>query len=142
MPISFSNIGQDLPERLIIFDGYCKLCDGTVQFLIKRDSKKLFKFSNLQSQLTQELQKQNKESFQNVDSIIYLKDQKLYTKSTAVLEILKDLAGVWKVFYAFIILPKFIRDAFYDLIAKYRYKVFGKYSQCMVPSKVVLDRFV
>lgn len=137
-----SHLRAKLPKHLILFDGYCKLCNGTVQFLIKRDSKKLFKFTNLQSELAQEIQKQNEESFQNLDSIIYLKGQTIYTKSTAVLEILRDLGGFWKCLYVFIIFPKFIRDGIYDLVAKYRYKVFGKYTQCMLPTKDVLDRFV
>lgn len=138
----FSNTGTDLPERLIMFDGYCKLCNGTVQFLIKRDSKKLFKFTNFQSKLAQNIEKQNEESFQNLDSIIYLKGQMIYTKSTAVLEILRDLGGFWKCLFVFIIFPKIIRDGIYDLVAKYRYKVFGKYTLCMLATKDVLDRFV
>lgn len=142
MQINISNLGKDLPDRLIIFDGYCKLCNGTVRFIIKRDGQKLFKFTNLQSKLAQDIQKQNRENFQNLDSIFYLKDQNLFTKSTAILEILKDLGGFWKGFYFFIIIPKFIRDGIYDFIAKCRYKVFGKYQKCLVPTKDVLDRFV
>jgi len=79
---------------------------------------------------------------EKIDSIIYLKDDKYFIKSTAVLNILKDLGGFWKTIYAFIIIPKFIRDFVYDMVAKSRYRVFGKRESCMVPNEKFESRFL
>ena len=77
-----------------------------------------------------------------VDSIVLIKDNTIYIKSAAVLEILKDLPIGWRLFRIGIILPKFVRDWMYDIIAKHRYKIFGKKDECPSPPKDVQDRFL
>ena len=76
------------------------------------------------------------------ESIVLIEGEKMYCKSTAALRIARRMDGLWPMFYVFIIIPKPIRDLLYDLIARYRYKLFGRQTSCMVPGEDVLSRFV
>ena len=129
-------------EQVLLFDGICNLCNGLVIFIIKRDSKSKFKFAALQSPAGQLLLKKYGLSTENINTLVYVKGDKIFLKSSAVLHILKDLGGLWKLFFVFIFLPKFIRDFFYNLIAKWRYKILGKRETCMVPNPEILYRFL
>jgi len=127
-------------KPIIFFDGVCNLCNGAINFIIDRDKKGYFKFAPLQSKIAKKFVPQS--VIENTDSIIYLDSGQLYSKSTAALKIARHLDGPWKGFYAFIIIPKFIRDYFYDLIAKNRYKWFGKRESCRMPTKEIKNRFL
>jgi predicted DCC family thiol-disulfide oxidoreductase YuxK len=112
-------------KYIILFDGTCKLCNNVVRFITKNDSKRIFCFVPLESEKASEyLNRYNKENV-NKGSVLLIQDEKIYTKSNAVLHILKCLDGLWPVFFAFIIVPSVIRDPVYDIIAKYRYRWFG-----------------
>ena len=125
---------------IVLFDGVCNFCNSSVNFIIARDSAKYFKFAPLQSEIGQEFVK--KFNLNDVDSIILVEDEQAYTHSTAALKIAKQLDGFWKVFYIFIILPKFIRDFFYKTFAQNRYKLFGKQDVCMMPTPEIRERFL
>jgi len=127
---------------IILFDGYCNLCNSSVQFIIKRDPKPLFKFANLESLAAQELQKKFGLDIAQMDSIIYFKEEDIYFRSTAVLLICKELKGLWPLFYGFIIIPRPLRDGIYKWIAKNRYQWFGKKEECMVPDENINSRFL
>lgn len=127
-------------KPIIFFDGVCNLCNGAINFIIDRDNKGYFKFAPLQSSITQKYIPQS--VMENTDSIILWDSGQLYSKSTAALKIARHLDGAWKGFYAFIIIPKFIRDPIYNLIAKYRYKWFGKRDSCRMPTKDIKNRFL
>jgi predicted DCC family thiol-disulfide oxidoreductase YuxK len=110
---------------IILFDGTCKLCNNVVKFIAKNDSRRIFCFIPLESEkATEYLNRYHKKNV-NKGSVLLIEGEKIYTKSNAVLNILKCLDGLWPVFYIFIIVPGFIRDPVYNLIAKYRYKWFG-----------------
>ncbi|MFA6572450.1 MAG: thiol-disulfide oxidoreductase DCC family protein [Bacteroidota bacterium] len=129
-------------ENIILFDGICNLCNGIVKFIIKRDSKRTFKFASLQSETGQSFLFKfglNPIFFQ---TIIYIRDNSYFIESAAVLNILKDLGSGWKMFYVLIVIPKFIRDFFYRIISKTRYKIFGKCKTCIVPTPDIKDRFL
>lgn len=128
--------------QIILFDGVCNLCNGFVQFLIKRDKKARFKFASLQSESGQSLLLKFNLPPDDFHSFIYIKGDSHYTKSTAALNVLKDMGGPWKLFYVFILTPKFIRDFIYSSIAKSRYKLFGKRETCMVPTPDIKKRFL
>ena len=131
---------QDKP--VIFFDGVCNLCNSSVQFILKKDTKNIFLFSSLQSDAAKDILLQyNLENF-DLSSIILLDNGIIYQKSTAILKITKRLKGIYKCFYLFIIIPKFIRDAMYSFIAKNRYKWFGKRVSCMLPTKEITLRFL
>lgn len=127
---------------IILFDGVCNLCSGFVQFIIKRDRKKLFRFASLQSDFGQHILKRYNLSSTNFSSFILLENDSLYTQSTGALRVLKRLNGLWPIFYAFIIVPAFIRNGIYNWIARNRYKWFGKQESCWLPTPDLKARFI
>jgi predicted DCC family thiol-disulfide oxidoreductase YuxK len=133
----------NLPEGkgLILFDGHCNLCNGSVQFVIKRDPKEHFRFSSLTWPPAKTLLEQNP-SLQAVDSILFYEDGELYEKSTAALKISGKLKGLWPLMGVFYIVPRFLRDSVYDFIARNRYKWFGKKDDCKIPEKRVDHLFI
>ena len=128
-----------IPDKIIFFDGVCNLCNRLVIFIIKRDQRSIFKFASLQSVKAEEMGITKKDK--NLDSIIFLNENKLYQKSSAVLHICKLLPFPWPLLFGFIIVPRFIRDGIYNFVAANRYKWFGKKDQCMVPSENIEVRF-
>lgn len=128
-------------DKIILFDGDCNFCDNSVHFIIKRDNKDIFKFTSIQSENGTKLR--NKYKIPNdIDSVILIEDNIYRVKSSAALHICKDLKGFWKIFYLLIIVPKPIRDYFYDIVAKNRYKWFGKRNTCMLPTKEERKKFL
>jgi predicted DCC family thiol-disulfide oxidoreductase YuxK len=127
---------------LLLFDGVCNLCNRVVNFVIRRAKSKKIKFAPLQSEVAAELLLRYNIDTVKTDSVIYFTGGKAYIKSSAVLHLLKDIGRGWKIFYGFIIIPAFILDFFYDLIAKNRYRLFGRREMCMVPSKELKDFFL
>ena len=115
-------------KHIIYFDGICGLCNSFVKLLLKIDSD--LKFATLQGKTGQKLL--NKMNFSNsdFDTVIFQKNDQVYTKSSAVFEIFKTIGGLWKVFLIFSVLPISITDAVYRYIALKRFKVFGKLDQC------------
>ena len=118
---------------IILFDGVCNFCNSSVNFIIDRDATNYFKFGALQSNEGQALLKEHNQSTDSFDTLILIEGDALFTRSTAALRIAKKLSGLWPLFYIFIILPKFLRDPIYNLIAKNRYKMFGKKDVCRLP---------
>ena len=128
---------RELPQnkKIILFDGLCNLCNSSVQFLIKRDSKDIFLFVSLQSELGKELLSKLPIAIQKTDSII------LY-ESEAVFYIIKSLGGLFNLLLIFKLLPHSIHDFIYDYIAKNRYHWFGKKEQCLVPTSEIQSKFL
>jgi len=118
-------------ENILLFDGFCNLCSRLVNFIIKRDKKSKFLFISLQSASGQSLLKKFGLPTDNFDSVVYIRSDKFFLKSSAILHILKELGGIWKLFFIFIIVPNFIRDFIYRIIAKTRYKIFGRHNSCI-----------
>ena len=136
---------RDLPQnkKIILFDGLCNLCNSSVQFLIKRDSKDIFRFVSLQSELGKELLSRLPIAIQNTDSIILFESEVIfYFKSQAIFQIIKSLGGLFNCLLIFKLLPHSIYDVFYDYIAKNRYQWFGKKEQCLVPTKEIQSKFL
>jgi predicted DCC family thiol-disulfide oxidoreductase YuxK len=128
-------------ESIILFDGVCNLCNSGVQFIIKRDSKYRFKFASLQSETGQMLL--NKYGISNkMDSIIVIENEEVYIKLSAALHISRYLDGYWKYLMIFKVLPPSFRDFFYDILAKNRYKWFGKKDSSMLPTLEMKKRFL
>lgn len=129
-------------KPIILFDGVCNLCNRGVQFIIKKDKKKKFLFASLQGKTGQEVLKKFNLQANDLNSFILADGDKIYTRSTAALRIAKQLSGVWKLLYGYMIVPRFIRDAVYNWIARNRYKWFGKKDECMVPTPELKERFL
>lgn len=128
-------------KRIVLFDGVCNLCSGSVQFIIKRDPKEQFQFASLQSEVGQQLIRKYSIS-EDVNSFILIEDGKSYMKSEAALRVAKNITGAWKLFRLFLFIPRPIRDLFYRLIATYRYRWFGTCESCMLPTKDLEKRFL
>jgi predicted DCC family thiol-disulfide oxidoreductase YuxK len=129
-------------SAIILFDGVCNLCNGSVQLVIKNDPKKKFRFAALQSDQGKAILKAYGLSESALSSIILIQEHNVYMRSTAALKVAGQLSGIIKLLYAFIIVPAFIRDAVYDGIAKNRYKWFGKKETCMIPTAELQSRFI
>jgi len=135
----------DLPEnkKLILFDGVCNLCNSTVRYVIKHDKKDMFRFASLQSELGHGILKKYRIDASKTDSImLYAMDHGFKIKSTAALFIAKDLDYPIKMMFLFIIIPRFIRNWVYDIIAKNRYKWYGKRESCMIPTPDLQAKFL
>ncbi len=128
-------------STIILFDGVCNLCNGFVQFVIRNDKSKKFKFGSLQSASAQHLL--TKYDITNeLKTVILISGGKVYYKSTAALKILKQLNFPLPILYFLILVPKFIRDYFYDIISRNRYKWFGQKDTCMIPTPELSSRFI
>lgn len=131
-------------KKIILFDGVCNLCNNAVQYIIKKDKKDVFRFASLQSDIGLQLAKERGIDTGQVDSIVMIDPgNAYYVKSTAALEIAKDLGR----FYAFLApvllyIPTRLRDIGYDFIARNRYKWYGKKDQCMIPTAELKEKFL
>ncbi|MEK6477891.1 thiol-disulfide oxidoreductase DCC family protein [Catalinimonas sp. 4WD22] len=137
------NNSESSPDfDIVLFDGVCNLCNHAVNFIIVRDQHKRFKFASLQSQSGIELLKKHHISTRSIDSLVLIRKNKAFIKSTAALKIARDLDGLWSTLYIFILIPAPIRDRIYELVAHYRYKIFGKSESCRYPSDELKTRFL
>ncbi len=128
--------------NVILFDGVCNLCNGAVNWVIKLDKKNIFKFASLQSAYGLQVIKNYNLSNQYLNTIVLVESDKVYLRSVAVLRILKGLGGIYSAAYIFIIIPTPILNFFYNIVAKYRYRWFGKKDSCMVPDTALKEKFI
>ncbi|MFJ7950106.1 thiol-disulfide oxidoreductase DCC family protein [Lysinibacillus sp. NPDC096418] len=126
---------------IILFDGICNFCDSSVQFIIKRDKAAYFQFASIQSEEGQRLLKEYKIPA-DVDSVILIEGGQAYSESTAPLRVCRHLDGAWKLFYVLLAVPPFIRNFFYRLFAKSRYRLFGQKEACLLPTAEQRQRFL
>jgi predicted DCC family thiol-disulfide oxidoreductase YuxK len=126
---------------IVLFDGVCNYCNAMVNFVICNDKKAIFKFAPLQSDAGKQLKEKYKIT-REIDSVIFIENEKVYTYSDAAIRIAKHLGWPAKIFYGLLIVPKFIRQPVYKWIARNRYKWFGKKEACMVPTKDTRARFL
>ena len=125
---------------IVFFDGVCNLCQGSVRYLIKHDKKGVLKFASLQGNYGKDFV--NETEIQSMQSILFFDGNMLYKKSTAVLKLSRLLGGWHQMLLLGYILPRFFRDWLYNIVAKNRYRWFGKKDQCMLPSKGFENRFL
>lgn len=130
-------------DKIILFDGICNLCSSSVQFIMRHDSNKKFRFASLQSDIGQRLLVGHVGVYQGeIDSVVLIDSGRVYTKSDAALQIVKQLDGAWKVLFVFRIVPLVTRDRLYAWVAKNRYRWFGKSESCMVPTSDIKELFL
>lgn len=139
---------------VVLFDGVCNFCNASVNFVIERDPAGYFTFAAIQSEIGKSLAAEHNLSKAMggnqaagndqllVDSVVLVEDGKAYTHSTAALRIARHLDGAWSVLFGLIVVPKPVRDFFYRLFARFRYRLFGKKDECMIPSPEVRARFL
>ena len=136
---------EDLKNnKIIFFDGVCNLCNGFIDFVIKRDSKKIIHYASLQSEVSKILLKnENINIGENFSTIYFYDAGKFYKQSSAILMIVKNLSLVYKLAASVcLIIPKGIRNTVYNYIAKNRYRFFGKKETCRLPSIEERNQFL
>ncbi|OWW25880.1 thiol-disulfide oxidoreductase [Zobellia sp. OII3] len=130
-------------KQIILFDGVCNLCNGAVQFVIKRDTLDVFRYAPLQSELGKKLIAERNIDSDSIDSIILIDPGvAYYIKSDAALEIGKQLRGYKTLSSILLWIPRSLRDIVYDFIARNRYKWYGKKEHCMVPTPELRAKFL
>ena len=142
MSVPLHDLKAELPDHLLLFDGVCNLCNGLVRFIIRHDRRKRFSFAPLQSVAGQLVLQQHDLATSDFNTLVYFRKGDMLTRSTAALNVARDLGGGWPLAYAFIVVPRFIRDAVYDLISRKRFRWFGKRDSCMVPTPELHSRFL
>jgi predicted DCC family thiol-disulfide oxidoreductase YuxK len=128
--------------NIILFDGVCNFCNATVNTIIKYDTHNHFKFAAQQSLAGKRILNELGYAVNTFDSVLLLKNNQVFTKTDAVIEVCKLLTGMPRIFIFIQYIPKPIRDFGYSIIAKYRYAIFGKRTECMLPSQANKDKFI
>src|SRR6266478_3240624 len=132
-----------MDERLpggpvLLYDGLCGFCNGTVQFLLAHDRGGALRFATLQGGLARGVLARHPQ-LANMDSLILVEhdagagEERLFTRSAGALRIARYLGGAWKLALVVAVIPRFVRDAAYDLFARFRHRIFGRYETCPVP---------
>ncbi|QEI10884.1 thiol-disulfide oxidoreductase DCC family protein [Cellvibrio japonicus] len=129
-------------NSIIVFDGTCKLCNSSVNFIIERDHKNIFKFAHMQTNIGQQILVTYNISNDNIDTFLLVKNGEAFIKSDAALAITKELKSPWNHLIILRIIPRPIRNYLYSLIARNRYKWFGKQEYCMTPTPELQDKFL
>lgn len=133
---------SDLPDKLILFDGVCKLCAGTVQFIIRHEKDSTLRFASIQSELGQRIFQEHNLPVENAQSILVTSNDNILSKSDAIIEILRHLKWPWRMGILLKIVPRFLRDWGYTIVASNRYRWFGKKDACMIPTADIKSRFL
>ncbi|MEK4186517.1 thiol-disulfide oxidoreductase DCC family protein [Paenibacillus sp. FSL L8-0494] len=129
-------------KSIVLIDGVCHLCQGVVRFIIPRDPEAKFLFAPLQNEIAANLMKESGLQPGQLNTVILLENGVYYTESAAVLRIARKLRFPWPAAYAFILVPRPLRNALYRYIAKNRYRWFGRDEQCMLPTPEIKRRFL
>jgi len=127
---------------ILLFDGVCNLCNGFVQFVIRRDPEAVFRFAPLQSEIGQALSRRAGLSAEEISTVVLFHRGRFFTHSDVALEITRLLPGFWPLLYGLRIIPKPLRDAVYNWVARNRYRWFGRQESCMVPTPELRQRFL
>jgi predicted DCC family thiol-disulfide oxidoreductase YuxK len=129
-------------RSVILFDGVCNLCNGFVPFVIARDPLARFQFAALQSGAAERLLGPRDTHGDWPDSIVLVTDGRVFTRSAAALRILCGLRVPWPLAFVFIVVPPPLRDWLYEIVARNRYRWFGRRDVCMVPTPDLRARFL
>jgi predicted DCC family thiol-disulfide oxidoreductase YuxK len=129
-------------HAVVLFDGVCNLCNGAVNFIIDRDPDGYFRFAPLQSGVAEQIMEGRGGVGADLDTIMLVEDDEVFVRSTAALRIARHLSGPWPLLYAFIVVPRPLRDAVYEWVAANRYRWFGRRDQCRVPTPELKARFL
>jgi predicted DCC family thiol-disulfide oxidoreductase YuxK len=133
---------KQLSQSIVLFDGDCGLCNGVVKFVLRHDGRGRFRFAPLQSPAGQSLLQRHGLPPEGVNSFLLLESGRMFSRSTAALRLARRLGGVWSMFYYLVLVPRPLRDAVYALIAKYRYRLFGRSDACTMPTPEQKRRFL
>ena len=131
---------------VLLYDGLCGFCDGTVQFILQHDRRGALRFATLQGDFARGVIERHPE-LAGVDSLVLVEraasgEERIYVRSEGALQVAKYLGGAWTLARGLRIVPRFLRDLVYDGFARVRYRVFGRYDACPIPSAEQRARFI
>ena len=132
----------DNEQKIVLFDGVCHLCDGTVRFILKRERNAVLKFAPLQSDSGNSLLEQYGYPSDYLDGLILIEKNRAHDRSCACLRIARKLNFPWNLLFPLLIIPKSLRDFIYGIIAAVRYRWFGKKESCSLPTGEDQSRFL
>ena len=132
----------DAPRAVVLFDGVCNLCNGFVRFVIPRDPLDHIRFAALQSEAARRLMAPTGVTRGDADSIVLVEGERAFVRSEAALRIARQLRFPWPLLYGLVVVPRPIRDWAYDIVARNRYRWFGRRDVCMMPGPETQDRFL
>jgi predicted DCC family thiol-disulfide oxidoreductase YuxK len=140
-------VQEQTSNPIVLYDGVCGLCNRLVQFLVRRDVRDRLLFASLQSQLAAILLERHRCDPRDLDTVYIVVDpnqptERIFVRSDAILHALQQIGGVWRLAMVVKVVPKFIRDAIYNLVARNRYRVFGKHETCLLPEPKYRRKFV
>ena len=136
-----------LDSPVLLYDGLCGFCDGTVQFILKHDRRGTLRFATLQGDFARDVIARHPE-IDGVDSLVLVErdgpsgNERVYVRSDGAIRVARYLGGAWNLARAAAIVPRFLRDSAYDGFARIRYRVFGRYDSCPIPSPEQRARFI
>ncbi len=129
-------------DKILFFDGYCSLCNSSVDQMVRWDKKGVLKFASLQGETAKRLLPNPASAGNDPDTVLYLRGGQIHDRSTAILLSLKDIGGVWALLSVFLIVPKPLRDLVYRFVARIRYRVFGRRDTCRIPTPLERERIL
>jgi predicted DCC family thiol-disulfide oxidoreductase YuxK len=129
-------------KKIVLFDGVCNLCTGSVRFIIGHDRRGVLSFAAFQSNAGREILRRFQLTTARSNSFFLVDDGRIYDRSSAALRVMRYCHGIWKLLSVLIAIPRFLRDAVYDWIARNRYEWFGKKNECWIPSADLRARFL
>lgn len=133
---------MEAPHAVLLFDGVCNLCNGSVNFIIDRDPAGYFKFAPLQSASGRKLLEEHGLPTDSMDTLVLVEGGRSYVRSTAALRIARRLTFPWPLLVVGFLVPRVLRDLAYKLIATNRYRWFGKSETCRLPTPALRSRFL
>ncbi len=136
------SLNRNDKHAIVLFDGVCNFCNDRINFIIRHDKKDYFRFTALQSDIGKKILEGNKIALPNLDTFILVENSKTHNRTSAALRIVKHLNGLWPMLFVLIVVPPFIRDIVYKVIAKNRYKWWGKKESCMIPTAEIRAKFL
>jgi predicted DCC family thiol-disulfide oxidoreductase YuxK len=129
-------------KHLVLFDGVCNLCNAVVRFILRHDRRKVFSFAPLQSELGRRIFRAHGLDSDAAETFLVVSAGRVLQRSDAALEVARHLGGPWRLCGAFRIIPRGGRDWLYSLLARHRYRLFGRRETCMIPTPEVRPRFL
>ena len=129
-------------DRIVLFDGLCNLCAGWSRFLLRFDRAARFRLATVQSPEGESILRAVGLPTDDYETMVLVQDGRLFTKSDAVLEVMRQLPAPWPALCAGRVLPRALRDGLYDRLARNRYRLFGRREQCMAPPSNAAARFL
>jgi predicted DCC family thiol-disulfide oxidoreductase YuxK len=136
------NDERHVPDNLVLFDGVCNLCSALVQFVIRHDPAAKFRFAAIQSEIGREIFQSHGLDPADLQTFVFVADGRMFVRSDAAIEVVSRFGGAWRILRVFRFVPRVVRDSIYTIVARNRYRWFGRKEVCMVPTPEIKERFL